>query len=177
MGHFSGSPAMSSSRVCFLLVACTAISSGLRLTSLATTRRGLLSFAPVAAMAPILSAHAVGDNKVGYACGGDESCGMSDSKTRAFTESSVAGKAGIRIGGTYTDPLHPGCQHKILLQGGGAIITGADEDGKKFKLKGVVNGKAVYIDFTPKGGPTNVRAEWTGIGLQFADGNVWTKLL
>ena len=100
---------------------------------------------------------------------------MSESATKAFTESSVAGRAGIRFGGTYADPKHPGCARKIVLQGGGAIITGADEDKKKFVLKADVNGKALYIDFSPKGGPKSVRAEWNGLGLVFDDGNVWTK--
>ena len=100
---------------------------------------------------------------------------MAESSKKAFTESSVRGKAGIRFGGTYTDPLHPGCPRKVLLQGGGAQITGADEDGKPFKLKAEVSGKALYIDFSPKGGPSSVRAEWTGLGLAFPDGNVWSK--
>merc|ERR1719331_3346522 len=100
---------------------------------------------------------------------------MSESATKAFTDASVAGKAGIRIAGTYSDPQHPGYKApvKIVLQGGGAIITGKDEDGKKFQLKGTPNGKALYINFSPKGGPASVRAEWDGIGLVFPDGNVW----
>ena len=115
------------------------------------------------------------DNKVGYACRGDESCGMTESTTKAFTEASVAGKAGVRFAGTYSDPLHPGYPRKIVLQGGGAIITGKDEDNKPFKLKASANGKALYIDFTPMGGPPSVRAEWNGLGLSFPDGNVWSR--
>ena len=87
----------------------------------ALTRRSVILAGPAAALAS--AAFAIGDNKVGYACRGDESCGMSDSATRAFTESSVAGKAGIRFGGSYSDPLHPGCPRKVVLQGGGALIT------------------------------------------------------
>ena len=142
------------------------------------SRRSALLAAPAALLAPA-SAIAAGPetgSKVGYACRADESCGMSASAVKAFTESSVAGKAAIRIGGTYSDPNHPGCKRKILLQGGGAIITGVDEDKKKFKLTADVSGKAIYIDFSPKGGPKNVRAEWNGVGLVFPDGNVWTKL-
>ena len=140
----------------------------------ALTRRSVILAGPAVALAS--PAFAIGDNKVGYACRGDESCGMSDSATRAFTESSVAGKAGIRFGGSYSDPLHPGCPRKVVLQGGGALITGADEDKKKYTLKADVSGKALYIDFSPKGGPKRVRAEWTGVGLAFEDGNLWTTL-
>uniref|UniRef100_A0A7S0NYW8 Uncharacterized protein n=1 Tax=Calcidiscus leptoporus TaxID=127549 RepID=A0A7S0NYW8_9EUKA len=101
---------------------------------------------------------------------------MTESATKMFTESSVAGKAGIRLAGTYSDPLHPGCERKIVLQGGGAIVTGRDEDNQKFKLRGSANGKALYIDFSPKGGPQSVRAEWNGVGLVFPDGSVWTRI-
>ena len=133
------------------------------------TRRAVLA-APAAMLAP-LAAVAVGDNKVGYNNGD----GMTESAAKAFTESSVAGKAEIRLNGKYTDKAS-GLPRKVLLQGGGAIITGANEDGKKFTLKGTPNGKALYIDFSPAGGPKTVRTEWNGLGLVFPDGNFWTKL-
>ena len=135
------------------------------------TRRSVIIASPAAALGLAAPAFAVGDNKVGY------QTDMSDSATRAFTESSVAGKAGIRFGGSYSDPLHPGCQRKIIMQGGGALINGADEDKKKYTLKADVNGKALYIDYSSKGGPKRVRAEWNGLGLVFDDGTVWTKQL
>lgn len=47
---------------------------------------------------------------------------------------------------------------------------------EQYTLKGGVSGRALYIDFSKKGGPSEVRAEWTGVGLAFPDGNVWTKL-
>jgi len=161
-----------------MLVAAAILSSALLpFSATAVSRRSVILAAPAAALTP-LAAVANGDrsSKVGYKCRGDESCGMTESSTQAFTESSVAGKAGIRFGGSYSDPLHPGCLRKIVLQGGGAILTLADEDGKKYTLKGGVSGKALYIDFSKKGGPSEVRAEWTGVGLAFPDGNVWTKL-
>merc|ERR1719387_669532 len=51
-------------------------------------------------------------------------------------------KAGVRIGGKYDDPMHPGCQRKVTLIGSNKVlIEGADE------------GKTITVDFSPKGGP------------------------
>ena len=80
-----------------------------------------------------------------------------------------------RLAGKWSDPGHPGCKRKIQLAGNKAFITGADEDGKPWKVKGVYSGKGMLIDFTAKGGPKDVLATWNGIGLVFPDGNVWMK--
>ena len=72
---------------------------------------------------------------------------------------------------------HPGCTRKIVLQGSKAIITGADEDGKPWKVVGTVDNQSIFVDFTSKGGPANVEAKYVvGKGIVFPDGNVWTKL-
>lgn len=85
--------------------------------------------------------------------------------------------AQLRIGGTYSDPAHSGAQRKIVQQGGAVIITGADEDGVAWKVKGKVTGSTLLIDFTPKGGPADVEAKFaTGVGITFPDGNVWKKV-
>jgi len=136
------------------------------------SRRALGLAAAATALAPEMATAA---GKDAYACRGDENCGMSESATKAFTESSVAGKAGIRFSGSYSDPTHPGCERKISLQGKGAILTGADEDKKKFKFKAVVDGKALIFDSLP-GYSKPVRAEYNGVGLVFPDGTMWTKL-
>ena len=82
----------------------------------------------------------------------------------------------IRASGVWADPAHPGCTRKIVLQGNTAIITGADEDGKAWKVKGIVDGTTINVDFTPKGGPAGVEAKFVvGKGIVFPDGNVWTK--
>jgi len=114
---------------------------------------------------------------VGYACRGDDGCGVSASAKAQLTATPGQGdRAGIRFGGTYTDPLHPGCTRKIVLAGSNAIITGKDEvSGKEWKAKARPIGKALVIDFSSKGGPSEVVARWNGLGLVFEDGNVWTK--
>ena len=76
----------------------------------------------------------------------------------------------------WNDPAHPGCTRKIVVQGNTAFITGADEDGKPWKVKGKIEGNSIIVDFTPKGGPTGVEAKYiVGKGLAFPDGNVWTN--
>lgn len=82
----------------------------------------------------------------------------------------------IRIAGKWADPSHPGCTRKIQLAGNKAFINGADEDGKPWKAVGIIAGDDVVIDFSGKGGPTDVKATFViGKGIVFPDGNVWTK--
>jgi len=83
----------------------------------------------------------------------------------------------IRIAGKWADPAHPGCTRKIQLGAGKAFIAGADEDGKPWKAVGVIQGDDIIIDFSGKGGPSDVKATFViGKGITFPDGNVWTKL-
>ena len=183
------------------------------------SRRGVLG-APALALAP-LAAHAV--KNTGYAANMET---YTDEKAATKLAAKPYGDpAGIRFGGSYSDPMHPGCGRQIKLAGsavyisGGVlglkeagrlrsftlfvtsaqrlnwrrdglprfiavsafslihlpICTGADEDGKPWRVKGQVGGSRLLIDFSPKGGPTDVIATWNGIGLVFPDGNVWTK--
>ena len=84
---------------------------------------------------------------------------------------------GVRFQGTYSDPAHPGCTRRITLAGRNAIITGADEDGKPWKVAAVPQGDKILADFSPKGGPADVVGQWLGTGgIKFPDGNVWAKL-
>lgn len=202
-----------------LAITCT---TALKLSSPAAfaTRRRALQYvvaAPLLTVAPLASqAAGGGDQKVGYACRGSDDCGVDAQAIRALTNAPGQGEAaGIRFGGTYSDPLHPDCPRKVVLAGKKAIITGTDTaGGKEWKVKGEPYGKYLIIDFSSKGGPTEVRlhtgtgtsstdaacmlrlvlprsnnvctracmphslqavAKWTGFGLKFEDGNVWTK--
>jgi len=95
--------------------------------------------------------------------------------------SELSGRGGgklptIRVSGTWKDPAHPGGYRKISLVGNNAIINGADEDGKPWKVKGVLQGNSIIIDFTPKGGPKDVEGKYVvGKGIVFPDGNTWYK--
>merc|ERR1712078_930761 len=76
----------------------------------------------------------------------------------------------IRVAGTWNDPAHPGCTRKIAVNGSKAFISGADEDGKKWKVTGEVKGKSIIVDFTPKGGPKDIEAKYViGKGLVFPE--------
>jgi len=80
----------------------------------------------------------------------------------------------LRVSGTWKDPAHPGGYRKITLQGKSAIVNGADEDGKPWKVRGTVNGNSIIFDFTPKGGPKDVEGKFVvGKGIVFPDGNTW----
>lgn len=86
--------------------------------------------------------------------------------------------AGVRLAGKYSDPAHPGCTRTVTTIGTEKVlITGADEDGKPWKVRGTYSGKTITVDFTPKGGPAGVTATYAiGKGLTFPDGNTWSKL-
>ena len=160
-----------------VLSAATSVAA-LRLPA-ATSRRSLLAAAPAAfaAAAPALAIKQTGyaANAEVYACRGDADCGMKDEAARRVADTPMGEPAGIRIAGTYTDPQHPGCTRRVSLQGSNVLISGADEDGKPWRVSGKYKGKLVLIDFTPKGGPKDVLATYNGIGLVFPDGNVWTR--
>lgn len=157
----------------------------LKVSTETTSRRALLgrvaAAAPVAVALPAFAGPLDGlqDGKRTDDAGATGGQGFS-----LLTSSGAPGQAGrkggnipkIRVSGVWSDPAHPGCTRKIVLQGSTAIITGADEDGKPFKVRGVVDGTTITVDFTPKGGPADVAAKYVvGKGIVFPDGNVWTK--
>jgi len=149
-----------------------------------TSRRELI--ARVAAAAPLVAAALPAFAKEGNQDGkrvdvagatGGEGFTLVGTKGAAAGAGRSGGKIPtIRAAGTWNDPAHPGCTRKIQLAGNKAIITGADEDGKKWKVTGELKSDSIIVDFTPKGGPKDVEAKYViGKGLVFPDGNVWTK--
>lgn len=110
--------------------------------------------------------------------------------------------------GEYDDPNHPGCLRSIKVVGGGlgpdgkqrkltALVKGVDGKGAKGacaerpELKDVwsLNGKVskgddgedlLFVDFSPKGGPSNLLGQYDTFGgvpgVKFPDGNKWTKV-
>jgi hypothetical protein len=100
---------------------------------------------------------------------------------------SAKGGGTIRLSGIYDDPQHPDCRRNIKPDGTGIVITGTDEpDGPEWKVYGKVKGDEVVVDFSPKGGPTEVVAQFDGdmesvtkpmpAFIRFPDGNVWSRL-
>merc|ERR1712127_1093539 len=103
--------------------------------------------------------------------------------------------------GDYNDPNHPGClrQVKVVgapLKGDGTRsaypvieVTGYDGKGESamcserpsredlWKVQGKVKSNtAATIDFSSKGGPADMLAQWDQDGIVFPDGNKWKKV-
>ena len=92
--------------------------------------------------------------------------------------------ASSQFDGAYSDPNHPNCLRVIEVPGAGGMakISGTDgnpdcsadvDDGKKWTLTGKVEGKNIFVDFSPKGGPKNLKGVWDGTGIKWPDGNKW----
>lgn len=87
----------------------------------------------------------------------------------------------FQVTGTPLDSAGRRSRNKV------AIVTGTDGkpfctdvpegEQKKWKLSGTVaeDDKTVLIDFSSKGGPTNLVGKWDKDGIVFPDGNKWTK--
>ncbi|CAJ1378814.1 unnamed protein product [Effrenium voratum] len=89
------------------------------------------------------------------------------------------------LAGEYDDPDYPGCKRRILTLNNGEVqVNMKDPDrgrsckGKqqvKFVLPGKSSGDQVTIDFSDRGGPSNVVAKFDGTNLVFSDGTSWTR--
>ena len=93
------------------------------------------------------------------------------------------------IVGAYSDPNHPNCQRLITAKDGSTsefTLTGTDgnpgcsPDGigdKKFQLVGRIDNESnVYVDFSPKGGPKDLKGIFDDKtrAIQWPDGNMWS---
>lgn len=103
--------------------------------------------------------------------------------------------------GDYDDPNHPGCLRQVKVVGAPLRadgtrpvnpvmeITGYDGNGSGnvcterptrsdlWKVQGKVKSNTVAsIDFSSKGGPSNLIGTWDTDGIVFPDGNKWTKV-
>jgi hypothetical protein len=92
----------------------------------------------------------------------------------------------VDFSGSYADPFHQNCQRVIEVKGSSAILSGTDGNpacppdgsGTAWKLTGKVDGDKIFVDFSPKGGPTNLKGYWDAsspAGIKWPDGNKWTK--
>jgi len=87
---------------------------------------------------------------------------------------------------SLTDPNHPNCVREIQTpstSAGKTLITGTDGNpgckrdgsgGVDWNLSAKVKGDDIFVDFSPKGGPKNVKGVFVGDGIQWPDGNKWT---
>ena len=85
--------------------------------------------------------------------------------------------------GSYSDPNHPNCKRNIVADGNKVALSGTDGtpgcpvdgSGNSWSLSGEISGENILVDFSPKGGPKNLKGEWDGSGIRWPDGNKWSK--
>ena len=91
----------------------------------------------------------------------------------------------VDFSGSYSDPNHPNCQRVIVVKDSAVKLSGTDGNpgcppdgsGKAWTLTGQVNGDTILVDFSPKGGPANLKGVWDNSspkGIKWPDGNKWT---
>ncbi|EKX44660.1 hypothetical protein GUITHDRAFT_152936 [Guillardia theta CCMP2712] len=89
--------------------------------------------------------------------------------------------------GSYSDPKHPGCARNVMSKNDNeAEISGVDGNPgcsagnadvqKPWRLNGKVDGKKIFVDFSPKGGPKDLLGNWEDDGIRWPDNNKWTKI-
>ena len=90
----------------------------------------------------------------------------------------------VDFAGSYSDPFHTNCQRIIVVPTPNtAILYGTDGNpgcpvdgsGNSWELTGTIDGNNILVDFTPKGGPKNLKGTFDTDGIKWPDGNKWTK--
>ena len=93
--------------------------------------------------------------------------------------------------GYYADPQHPMCPRKLvyeydLYKTATLMVEGGDGNPgceKKVltrwtaKVEFKAGSDSIKIDFSKKGGPSDVEAKWDKDGIVFPDGNKWKKII
>lgn len=109
--------------------------------------------------------------------------------TATLISGPVVANAAVDFDGSYVDPKHPNCQRVITTVSKGQVdVSGTDGNpgcppdgsGKAWKLQGTVSGTSILVDFSPKGGPSNLKGTFLNDGtsdggIQWPDGNIWSK--
>jgi hypothetical protein len=76
------------------------------------------------------------------------------------------------------DPNHPNCLRIVSVDGTKASLKGtdgnpgcpADGSGNSWTLTGKVDGDSIFVDFSPKGGPKDLKGAFDGDGIKWPDG-------
>ena len=76
------------------------------------------------------------------------------------------------------DPNHPNCLRIVSVDGTRASLKGtdgnpgcpADGSGNSWTLTGKVDGDSIFVDFSPKGGPKDLKGVFDGDGIKWPDG-------
>ena len=93
----------------------------------------------------------------------------------------------VNFEGSYDDPNHPNCLRVIkMLNSTNVAVSGTDGNpgcppdgsGEEWSLLGKVDDDTILVDFTPKGGPKDLKGVWESTpvpGIRWPDKNIWTK--
>ena len=117
-----------------------------------------------------------------------EKAAVAASLTAALTMGPLVANA-VDFNGSYSDPKHPNCKREIVVVAGksrDAKVSGTDGtpgcppdgSGKAWNLVGAIEGDKILVDFSPKGGPANLKGNWEPSptpGIRWPDGNLWAK--
>ena len=101
----------------------------------------------------------------------------------------LAKQSGNEHIGSYEDKNHMigkhGAPRAVVINGNEGKIIGKDEEGadpwevkltiEKHSAGAGHTGDELIVDFSPKGGPKDMKATVTANGISFPDGNVWVK--
>eukprot|EP00525_Craspedostauros_australis_P011693 CAMPEP_0198118180 /NCGR_PEP_ID=MMETSP1442-20131203/20675_1 /TAXON_ID= /ORGANISM="Craspedostauros australis, Strain CCMP3328" /LENGTH=148 /DNA_ID=CAMNT_0043776397 /DNA_START=67 /DNA_END=513 /DNA_ORIENTATION=- len=86
--------------------------------------------------------------------------------------------------GSYADVKHPNCKREVVVEGNVATLKGtdgtpgcpADGSGRAWNLPGKIDGDSIFVDFSPKGGPKDLKGLWEPSpepGIRWPDNNLW----
>mmetsp|Transcript_95968 Transcript_95968/g.143703 ORF Transcript_95968/g.143703 Transcript_95968/m.143703 type:complete len:160 (-) Transcript_95968:12-491(-) len=92
----------------------------------------------------------------------------------------------VDFSGSYADPNHPNCLREIKVEDLVADINGTDGNpgcpldgsGDPWELTGTVVGDSILVDFSPKGGPKDLKGVYEAApvpGIRWPDGNLWSR--
>lgn len=109
--------------------------------------------------------------------------------TATLASGPIVANAAADFDGSYIDPKHQNCQRVITTVAKGKVaVAGTDGNpgcppdgsGKAWKLQGTVADSSILVDFSPKGGPADLKGTFvndgtSGGGIQWPDGNIWAK--
>lgn len=108
-----------------------------------------------------------------------------------FVSSCFATDLQFVFSGKYSDPNHPSCARTVLRDhkssaqvygadaaGGEGVACDGSTDVKWGPLPGTVDGLNIVVDFSSKGGPTNLNGTYSIVkkAIVWQDGNAWTKI-
>jgi hypothetical protein len=91
----------------------------------------------------------------------------------------------LGFSGEYSDPNHPYCKRSVEATTGqtdaNAIVSGTDGNpgcppdgsGEAWTVNASIVGETIVVDFSPKGGPKDLKGQRVPEGILWEDNNLW----